>query len=452
MRITRTILEVEVTTFSPWTGPLFLSAELYYRKNLDCLQLAVGGAVGYAPGAIWDETGQGLEEILKGILDGLIISGVVLSASTALGATIGGIIGFFFGGAGALPGAALGAKAGFDLGLLALEVWGLKVLVEHVGSSLGDVISLIAIHVKQAWEAGNQGTPQREILIDSAAHGLARAVGKLFRLVLEGIVLFLLAKGAAKLGELTGQLKASRLGKGFGEWVERNWQKLLDDPRFNPRLRPKAKAAGGNGAAGEGDAGPRPPLSKPKTAAELQAEERARLEQKKEQLRKERSENLKEKARQDLVKRCEQNSKKLSEADRKWLEEDPTGRRKVLAADPGPARFKVQEAKAALQAEADGSLTPPVTRDVTEAGGETGRDFVDGAGKTWDHITGKPDPSLGADDIMDKALPETPGAQGENVLVDCSNLTPEQQAALQTEVGSRPKPPGTGDIIYVPKR
>jgi hypothetical protein len=63
MRFTRTIIEVEVATVSPWTGPLVIGAELHYRKNLDAPQEAVDRAIRYAPAAIEAETGQAIKEI-----------------------------------------------------------------------------------------------------------------------------------------------------------------------------------------------------------------------------------------------------------------------------------------------------------------------------------------------------------------------------------------------------
>jgi hypothetical protein len=251
MRFTRTIIEVEVATVAPWTGPLMVGAEFYYRRNLDALQEAAERAIRYVPAAIEAETGQAIQEFIGAILDALIMSAVIVGASSALGATLGGVVGFFFGGAGALPGAAFGAEAGFDLGMYLLEALGLAVLVEHVAGKLGDIASLVGPNLKLAWEAAGKPSLQRAILIDSAAHGLARAIAVLFRLILEGIVLFLLAKGTAKLGELTGKLKASKLGQGFGEWVERNWQKLVDDPRFNPRLKARTPAAGARDGTGK---------------------------------------------------------------------------------------------------------------------------------------------------------------------------------------------------------
>jgi hypothetical protein len=171
-----------------------------------------------------------------------------------------------------------------------LEWLGLAFLLEHVAGNLGDIASLVGPNLKLAWEAADKTSPQRGILIDSAAHGLAQAIAKLFRLILEAIVMFLLAKGAAKLGELTGKLKASKLGKGFGEWVERNWQKLVDDPRYNPKLRPKPRPQAPDGSAPKPETAVKPEVAEqPKTQepkSEIESEETAKLEKRKQDLAK----------------------------------------------------------------------------------------------------------------------------------------------------------------------
>jgi hypothetical protein len=146
-----------------------------------------------------------------------------------------------------------------------LEWLGLAFLIEHVASKLGEMAALIGPNVKLAWEAGDNSPLQRRILINTAARGIAQAIGKLFHLILEAIVMYLFAKGAAKIGELAGKLKASRLGQAFGSWIERNWQRLMEDPRFNPRLRPRGGTGGGAGSGGNGleepppTGGPPPP-------------------------------------------------------------------------------------------------------------------------------------------------------------------------------------------------
>ena len=76
--------------------------------------------------------------------------------------------------------------------------------------------------------------------MDDAARELARATGVLFRLILEGIVAYLLAKGAAqataRVAQLVERLKASRLGAGFARWVEVNREKPSPTPPVNRNI------------------------------------------------------------------------------------------------------------------------------------------------------------------------------------------------------------------------
>lgn len=134
----------------------------------------------------------------------------------------------------------------------------------------------------------------------------------------------------------------------------------------------------------------------------------------------------------------------LDPDDRTWLEVEP--RRKELAFDPDCKSFRVNEAKAALKAEQDGILDSPVTRAIDENGKSGGSDFIDGKGMRWDHK----DARAGTDGISDVAAPKG-GEPGENVLVDCSDLTPVQQLELENGIKGNLKP-GSGEVRFVPKR
>lgn len=50
---------------------------------------------------------------------------------------------------------------------------------------------------------------------------------------------------ASRVGELVGKLKASKIGAGFAEWVERNWRGLVDEPKL------RTEKADGGGAVVE---------------------------------------------------------------------------------------------------------------------------------------------------------------------------------------------------------
>jgi len=392
MRFTRTIIELEVSTVAPWTGPMITVAELYYRRNLEALQEALDRAIRYAPDAIEAETGQAIKEIVGGILGTLLISAAIAGGSTALGATVGGVIGFFFGGAGALPGAVAGGEIGFDIGMYLLELIGLKFLIEHVAGNLGDIALLIGPNVKLAWEAADKAPPQRAILIDRAAHGLALAIGKLFRLILEAIVMFLLAKGAAKLGELTGKLKASKLGKGFGEWVERNWQKLVDDPRYNPRLRPKAKPSPTSGG-GAPEGGTKPPTSQTGAKGSSTADTERQM-----------SPLAREEALQNLAK-------------------DPAHGGKITPKS-------LREAEVGLSSVESGKIPGPISRDPSGAA-----EFIDANGTSWDvkgFNSNFPPEKGGFDLTRDLGKVQDEIAGGENVIIDTGQMSPGDVQSLRS--------------------
>ncbi len=147
-----------------------------------------------------------------------------------------------------------------------------------------------------------------------------------------------------------------------------------------------------------------------------------------EELKAKRAEAEAQKKLQEGIKEAEAKGKikKLPEADRKWLESDP--RHKELAYDPDQKNFKIDEAKAALKAEQDGVLKPPVRRAINKYGGGGGDDFVDGAGKFWDVKKGiDAKGNLTSDKILESLK------SGESVLVDTKGMT---QAEIQKLKGT----------------
>jgi len=95
--------------------------------------------------------------------------------------------------------------------------------------------------------------------LDKAAHELARSAGIVMRLILQGILVYLLKKAAmgstrgvagtirgvqtrgaaaaaeASVAELVGKLRASKFGDGFADWVEKNWRDLEKNPKLEPK-------------------------------------------------------------------------------------------------------------------------------------------------------------------------------------------------------------------------
>jgi hypothetical protein len=251
-----------------------LVGQLYYAKNLDTLAEVRDRAAALAPAAIAEATGfSDLGKLLNAILYGLLAAMIALAASTALGGAIGGFVGFFFGGAGAAPGAVVGAKVGFEVGLAIMTWLGVGFIAASIIGGLGELISLELSAVRRGWAAGDLNGPRRSAEIEAAAQELAKAAGVLMRLILEGIIAYLMrgapmattrtAAGTVAqvrtagsevvasetVASLVAQLRKSRLGKGFADWVELNWQKLLDNPKLR-RYPPDAKALAATGAAG----------------------------------------------------------------------------------------------------------------------------------------------------------------------------------------------------------
>lgn len=254
----------------PFLGPLgglltdyLLDHKANAKHVLEACEIALNKYVG---NEIEKETGRAIAELLEGILYGLVMMLAIVAATTGLGAAAGAAIGSLAFGVGAAPGAAVGAELGFDAGIWILEWMGLAFLALYVGKNLGEVTGLLAIGVERAWNAGKHGTTEQAD-IDAGAVKIARAVAVLFRLILEAIVMYLLAEGVAavanRLPRLLKGLKESKLGKGFAEWVEKNYKGMMEDPRLNPKLRKPKEGAGVSAAEGGGPKGQPPKSDKP---------------------------------------------------------------------------------------------------------------------------------------------------------------------------------------------
>ena len=230
----------------------------------DCLVAASIRALPLVPTAIVEETGYELGNLLKGLLPGLLAMMVGVGATTAAGAAVGGIVG-------SAPGAVVGAELGFDAGMAILTWLGVAFLLESIGSGLGEMAAMVWLGGQHAWHAADRRGIDRDREIGNAARELARAVGILMRLLLEGIVAYLLKNAAMSstrgaigtvralrgagaeavanetVAGLVSKLRASRLGDGFATWIEKNWKDLIS----NTRLRPKALAGARDGAVAE---------------------------------------------------------------------------------------------------------------------------------------------------------------------------------------------------------
>lgn len=239
----------------------------------ECLVSAYWRALPLAPQAVLRETGYELGGVLKGLLPGLLQMLVALALTTFVGAGIGAAVGFVGFGVGAAPGAVVGGELGFDAGMAILSWLGVAFLMRSIGSGLGEMTALLSAGSNSAWQAGQMVGIQRDQQLHRAAQQIARAVGVLVRLLLEGIVAYLLKNAALQstraamatsqavrvagtdviaeqtVAELVAKLRASKLGDGFATWVEQNWNDLLENPRLRPKRLP-APSAGFTSSSG----------------------------------------------------------------------------------------------------------------------------------------------------------------------------------------------------------
>jgi hypothetical protein len=198
--------------------------------------------------AVMQETGEALDEVLSGILPTILMALAIVAGCTLVGLSLGALGGAIAGvGVGAVPGAIAGSSTGFSAGMWILEWMGLAFLAVHVGKNMYQVTRLVESGFNDAWGKGARdvfGLSSWDTMhyghdkipgfsqVMAASRKFAQAVAVLIRLVLEGIVLYLTARGIAKLPELVAQLRNSRLGEGFAVWVEKNHQQLMNNPKL----------------------------------------------------------------------------------------------------------------------------------------------------------------------------------------------------------------------------
>jgi len=207
---------------------------------------------------------------------------IILAASTALGAVAGGVIGFFFGGAGAAPGVVLGGELGLEIGTAVLSWLGLAFLAKAILRGFGELWGVLSMGVTRAWTAPAGPEHEYPHQIELAAQDLADAVGILMLLILEAIVTWVFTRAAIgstkgvidtagsnrlasaeaaneAVAALARELRASRLGVGFADWVENNWARLRDDPKLRFRsgrpVEPTGSTVSGSTAEAESGAG-----------------------------------------------------------------------------------------------------------------------------------------------------------------------------------------------------
>ena len=227
-----------------WTSQRLTSIRSEARlisARADCLQLAIKRSEDIATGRIVREFHElDLREVINDVLAVLRQCLIVMVTSTGGGALIGGLAGGIGGvGVGAIPGVAVGAAAGAQVGEWILIVMGLKVLAEYIVRDMPAIARNYRDGLRQAWLAASPpALPQQQVQVDafalqSAASTLARGHVAMFVLLLMGIVAYL-ARGRGTIGELADNVRSSKLGARFADWMVRNEGKLNTEPRLRP--------------------------------------------------------------------------------------------------------------------------------------------------------------------------------------------------------------------------
>ena len=227
-----------------------------FEERAEALYQAIRIAKRRAPQAIREATGQELNDLVAGVIPGLLAALAIVAVPTGALAFLGFVTGSLAGIVGSVPAAAAGAAFGFELGVWILEYLGLAFLATYLGASLVRAGALAEEASKLAWNSVDHPQVQ-QLEIQRAGEKFASAIALIVRGLLQGIVAFLLAKGtaaaASRVPELVEQLRNSKLGAGFADWVDRNWSGLIRSSELKdevPSLR-----RGGGGGSGSGGAG-----------------------------------------------------------------------------------------------------------------------------------------------------------------------------------------------------
>jgi hypothetical protein len=211
-------------------------------------------ALRLAPAAVYRETGCQLDQIIDGLLPGLLQMLAALGICGMAGASAGAAVGFFLGGVGAAPGAIVGGELGLEAGTALLTWMGLGFLAVAIGQGMGELTGVLRRAVHCAWHAPEHRYPPFET--DRAAEDLAQTVGILFRLILQGLLAYVLKNAAvsasqaaastgqailrggtraaadATLAKVSALLRNSKLPDGFVVWLEKNWEDLKRNPKL----------------------------------------------------------------------------------------------------------------------------------------------------------------------------------------------------------------------------
>lgn len=214
----------------------------------------------YAGPAIVRLVGNEFYKLVEGLIPGLLMALGVVMTTSLLGAVIGAALGAFAFGVGAAPGSAMGAGAGLEIGLLLLNALGLGFVLKEIISNLPKVGALVQEGIVIAWNArGDEGK------IDTAAKRMGEGVGVFFVVLIEGLFAYAFARG---LTSTLANLRRSKFGAPLADWLQKNYESLKTNPKFQQSIVSKGGGTGSGGAQQAGGEKPARPMPTPAPATE----------------------------------------------------------------------------------------------------------------------------------------------------------------------------------------
>ncbi|AZE98309.1 hypothetical protein C4J95_0831 [Pseudomonas orientalis] len=184
---------------------------------------------------------------LNAVIDDLIRTvadmAMILVGAALAGAAIGGGIGALGFGAGALPGATVGAGLGVQAGTWILSILGLQSIAEFFLDGLPAIIEQYLRGIAIAWESprdsatgllGDMGTGFEYSGVHHAATEIASAHTAVILLLLSAIVAYL-TRGRGEAALLASQMSNSRRGSRLAQWMLKHEERLKQHPDLQPR-------------------------------------------------------------------------------------------------------------------------------------------------------------------------------------------------------------------------
>jgi hypothetical protein len=177
-----------------------------------------------------------IKDVLRSMLKDVAL---ILGGSTVLGSGVGAAVGSLAFGVGAVPGAAIGATAGFEMGNLILTFTGLKSIATFMAGAVPAAIRCYGDGFREAWGEPDGKATWAHIAYKDFAKGHVLFV----MAILMGIVGYL-TRGKGNFPILMGEIRASaKLGPKFADWIELNQGSLMRNPALQQGMRMSAGAA-----------------------------------------------------------------------------------------------------------------------------------------------------------------------------------------------------------------